>query len=153
MAEQVAQFNAELENAVDIEAPQTYHFGGTDLLSAHAWPQVEVAAIEGRTGAESQDRLEKDYDLTINVVVWLEGESGEVPALYEQALGIARCVIECLNVADAFGPSTELAEDGGAIYWRGDVVPPDPTAESREFRRWRTPVFVQFRLSLVEKFE
>lgn len=152
MPDQVAQYNAQVENESDIETPATYHFGGTDLLSAFAWPQVEVAAIDGRFGTASYDYSERDYDPTINVVVWLEGVSGEIPVLYEQALGIARCVIECLRVKDAFGPETELAADG-AIYWRGDVIPTDPTDDNREFRRWRTPVFVQFKLSLVEKFE
>jgi hypothetical protein len=152
MPEQVAQFNEQEENLVEIEAPATYHFGGTDLLSAFPWPQVEVAAIDGRFGAASYNYSERDYDPTINVVVWLEGVSGEIPELYEKALGIARCVIECLRPKDAFGPETELAEDG-AIYWRGDVIPADPTDDNREFRRWRTPVFVQFRLEVVENFE
>lgn len=150
MPGQVAAFNTEPGQAVQLAAPATYHFGGNDLLSAFEWPQVEVAAVDGRFGALSLGHVEADHSLKLNVVVWLEGDKGEFSELYEQSLGLARCVIESLTPLKSFGD--EVYVPNGGIYWRADAVPYDLTDDGRDFRRWRTPVLIQFSLELTEAF-
>lgn len=154
MPGQVALFNAEAANQVDIVAPATYHFGGQDMLNAYAFPQVEVAAVMGDTGQFGINRTEVDHDPRVNVAVWLNGDVGEIPALYEQTLGMVRCVIECLVPRGAFGPEVDIAQQGG-VSWRVDVLPFDPTATSpqdgRDFQRWLGSGLVQFRLETIEQ--
>lgn len=155
MAGQVAAFNAEPANTVELAEPGTYHFGGQDLLAAFAFPQVEIAVVSGLTGAFAIGRREVDHDPRLNVAIWLDGEQGEIPTLYEKTLGLTRCVIECLVPPGAFGPGVEIAQQNG-ITWRIDVIPFDPTAstpaEGRNFQKWLGSGLIQFQLELVEHF-
>lgn len=150
---QVALYNAEPANTLDLVAPadEAIYFGGNDALAAVGFPAIEVAAMEGRFGNFTVNRLEADHDPTINVVVWQEGTTGDIPTMYELALGYARVVIEVLMRDDAFGPGAEIAQQAG-IYWRCDVIPVEPTSETREFRIWRLPMFLRFTIEKVERY-
>jgi hypothetical protein len=156
MAAQVAAFNAEPANTVEIEEPATYHFGGQALLNAYAFPQCEVAAVSGKLGNFAIARATADHDLTVNAALWVQGEEGDIPTLYEQTLGLVRCAIECLTPTGAFGPGVELAQDLG-VSWRCDVVPYDPTASSpaagRSFQHWLGSGLIQFRVEPIETFQ
>src|SRR4051794_36271159 len=77
MGDQVAAFNAEPANTVEIDVPQTYHFGGQDLLAAFAYPQIEVGAVAGDTGNFAVNRDEVDHDPVVNIAVWIEGDVGD----------------------------------------------------------------------------
>lgn len=149
MPAQVDQFN--LEGNVQIEAPASYHFGGTDLLVANAWPQIEVSGVEGRLTGFSLGRVDADHDPTCNVAIWMQGDKGDFSELYEQSIGLARCAIECLVPPGAFGPGVQISQTGG-VFWRADALPADPTADGRSFAKWQTPVFLQFQLETVELF-
>lgn len=157
MPGQVAAFNAELANTVELDAPATYHFGGNDLLAAFAFPQIEIAAVTGDTGNWAIARTEVDHNPRVNVAVWIDGADGggDIPTLYEKTAGLVRCVIECLAADGAFGAGIELAQEQ-AIAWRIDTVPFDPTAstpaEGRTFQKWLGSGLVQFRLEDVEHF-
>lgn len=155
MPGQAAAFNADARNSIDIEAPATYHFGGQDLLNAYAFPQVEVAAVTGDTGEFAIGRTRADHDPRVNVAIWLQGSEGDIPHLYEQTVGMVKCVIECLAPVGAFGPGIEISNQGG-IVWRIDVLPNDPTAtspnEGRDFQKWLGSGLVQFHLEAVEHF-
>lgn len=152
---QVAQFNAEAGNEVTLDAPQTIHFGGEDLLNAYAYPQIEVGVPAGDFGKWSIDRAAADHDERLNIAIWLEGAEGDIPSLYEQTLGMLRCVIECLAPANACGPGVEIAQQKG-VSWRADVVPNDPTAfgphQGRAFQKWLGSGLIQIRLEDVESF-
>jgi hypothetical protein len=50
MAGQIASSTPTRRTLVELDEPQTYHFGGHDLLTAFAFPQIEVAAVTGDTG-------------------------------------------------------------------------------------------------------
>lgn len=151
---QIAIFNAEAENGVDLVVPVVYAFGADDPLGVSGFPVVEVAAAQGRTGNFAVERTEFDHDPAITICVWHEGDRGEFSTTYEMSLGLARCVIETLLADDAFGPDAEIPDraDGGGIYWRSDALPADPTDDGREFRKWRVPVLIQFDLQAVERF-
>lgn len=157
MPDQVAAFRAEPANQVEVDPPATYHFGGQDLLAAFPFPQVEVAAVAGDTGNWAIQRVSADHDPRVNVAVWVDGADGggDVPTLYEQTLGLARCVIECLAPVGAFGAGVELAQQGG-ISWRIDVVPFDPTSstpmDGRSFQKWLGSALIQFHLETIEQF-
>lgn len=151
MAGHVALFNAEPANTVDIEAPATYHFGIADDLAAHPFPQVEVAAVEGRFGEWTVDRVHADHDPTVNVVVWLQGVTGQIAPIYEQLLGMARTVIELLAEPGAWGPEIELANENG-IYWRvSETIPFETDDATREVKKWLAPAFLQFKLEKIER--
>ncbi|RDI73303.1 hypothetical protein Gocc_2903 [Gaiella occulta] len=149
----IAAFNAQTENTVALAAPDVsaYHFGGNDVLSAAGFPQIEVAAPQGSFGAWTIGRTEVDHDPVVNVVVWQEALHGQIPPAYEAALGYVRCVIEALRSPGAFGGQVEIAQDNG-VFWRIDVLPDDMTSDGREFRKWRVPALITFRLETVEKF-
>jgi hypothetical protein len=155
MPGQVAAFNAEQANTVQIEAPATYHFGAQVLLSAYAFPQCEIAAVAGDTGNFAVGRSEVDHDPRVNVALWVQGDKGDAPELYEQTLGLARCAIECLTPAGAFGPEVEIA-DGQGIAYRIDGIPFDLTAntpaQGRDFSTWLGSALLQFHLLTVEHF-
>lgn len=155
MADQAAAFNAEPANTVEIDVPQTYHFGGQDLLAAFAYPQIEVGAVAGDTGNFAINRDEVDHDPVVNIAVWIEGDVGDIPELYERVLGTVRCVVECLTPRHAFGPGVEIRQQKG-VSWRVDVIPWDPTssspAQGRDFQKWMGSGLVQFRLETVEHF-
>lgn len=151
---QIAVFNAEPENTVDLVVPVVYAFGADDPLGVSGFPVIEVAAAQGRSGNWAVEKAEFDHDVALTVCVWHEGDRGEFSTTYEMSLGLARCVTEALCIDDAFGPDAELPnrEDGGGIYWRSDALPADPTDDGREFRKWRVPVLIQFDLEAVERF-
>ncbi len=157
MPGQVAAFNAEPANTVVLVAPATFHFGGNDLLSAFAFPQCEVAAVTGDLGNFTIARATADHDVRCNVSLWIDGADGggDIPTLYEQAAGLARCAIECLTPTGAFGVGVEIANDHG-VSWRIDVVPFDPTAQTpssgRNFQRWLGSALLQFRVEPIEAF-
>lgn len=148
---QVALFNAEPDNAVSLAEPTEVVFGAMDPLIL-AGPVVEVSATDGSFGAGALERADVDHDVTVNVVVWHEGEKGELSPTYAMSLGMARCVIEALWKTSAFGDEVEISNDAGAITWRTEVLPADPTEDGREFRKWRVPVLITFRLEAVERF-
>ncbi len=153
MPARIAAFNAEPANTVDLEVPLdgSYYFGGNDVLSASAFPAVEVAAGQGTFGGWTVGRTEVDHDPIVNVVLWQEAGSGLIPPVYEAALGYARCVIETLRQPNAMGDGVEIAQDAG-VFWRIDTLPYDMTDDQRTFRKWRVPALVMLRLETVEKF-
>ena len=152
MPEQVALFNA--EGNAQIVTPATMHFGGTDLLSAFEFPQLELAGVAGDSGPFSIDRTEFDHDPRLTCGIWVQGAKGEIPELYEQVLGLVRCAIECLAPRNAFGPGVELSQAGGISY-RIDVVPQDLTAAQpsagRDFQNWLGSGMISFHLETVER--
>lgn len=162
---QVALFNAEPANTVDLAAPAdnggalgdlgvAYVFGAADPLTAYGFPLIEVAVMEGRSGNASIDFMEFDHNPRVNVVCWHEGDRGELATTYEMSLGLARCVIECLIDDDAFGPGLVIRGDdqeGGGIFWRADALPADIASDEREFKKWQVPVFLQFEVEAVER--
>lgn len=152
MPAQVAAFNLEPDNTVELEVPASYHFGATDRHAAFPFPQVEVAAVQGQTGRFEINRRAVDHDVILNVVVWLEGTTGEVGPVYEQLLGMARCVIEILTPTDAIAAGAEISNERG-VYWRvSEAIPLDQDDENRTLQKWRVPVFVQLRIEDVEEF-
>lgn len=147
---QIAAFNAEGDNTVSLVEPAEYVFGAADPLVIGTGPVVEVAAVQGSTGRFDLDRGEFDHDPRVTVCIWHEGEAGDLSRTYEASLGLARCVLETLVVAGAFGDEVEVANEGG-VEWRTDAIGVDPTDDAREFRRWRVPVLLVFRLESVER--
>ncbi|HLE98975.1 MAG TPA: hypothetical protein VI540_03685 [Gaiellaceae bacterium] len=146
---QIAAFNAEPENEVTLTAPVAFHFGAADPLIE--FPAIEVAATDGATAQWAIDRSEGDHFPQIAVVIWFEGERGEIGPTYEASLGMARCVLEVLSQTGAFGEA-EIPNDAGAVTWRTDVLPADLTEDGREFSKWRCAVLLVFRLETVERF-
>lgn len=153
MPGQVEQLND--EGYAQIIAPATFHFGGQDMLNAYEFPQIEVAAVAGDTGNFGIARTEVDHDPKMNIAVWQIGDIGDIPTLYEQTLGMIRCVIECMVPPGAFGAEVEIAQEAG-ISWRADVIPHDPTAttpdKGRDFQKWLGSGLIQFKLEKVEHF-
>lgn len=148
---QVAVFNAEAGHQVSLEAPRTYHFGIADDHAAHPFPQVEVAAVEGRFGEWTVDRVHADHDPVVNVVIWLQGVTGLIAPIYEQLLGMARCTIELLADPGAWGPEIEIANENG-VYWRvSETIPLEMDEATREVKKWLAPAFLQFRLEKIER--
>lgn len=146
---QLAAFNNESVNEVELETPVVYRFGTNEPLFADGFPAVDVFVSDGKVHGHSAERLEADHDFNCGIVVWIEGDDGEVPPMLEKALGYSRCVIETMNPEGAFGGTVEVAVEPG-ISWRIDTIPADPAA--REVQRWRTYAFVQFPLETVERF-
>lgn len=152
MAAQVALFNAEAANTVDLVVPQTYHFGATDTLSAFAFPQVEVAVIEGQLAGWSLQQHDADHLPRVTVAIWTECLTGLIPTAYEESLGLGRCAIELLCRDGAFGTSAVLAR-GEAVTWRTDCLPADLTSPDRTIEKWRVPFFATFPLETIEIFQ
>lgn len=148
----VAAFNAEAANDVELVAPVAYAFGALDPMTDY--PVVEASLLGGQLGPFDVHTVEADSSPTLNLVIWLMGTTGEVPTLYEQALGYARCAIEILVEADAFGPDYGIANEQGAIDWRIlGVLPAEPADKDRTIERWRIPVSVQVKLDGVERWQ
>jgi hypothetical protein len=146
----IAAFNAEAAAAVELATPQAYVFGAADPLVV--FPTIEVAAGEGSMGNFAVARSEVDHDPQVTVVVWHEGERGELSPTYRMSLGMARCVIEVLTRPEAFGAGVEVSNDDGAVSWRTAALPVDLTEDGREFAKWQVPVLISFRLENVERF-
>lgn len=148
----VAAFNAEGASAVDLETPAEYVFGANDPKTAY--PSVEVFVLEGTLGPFSLGQAgvgEADHDPQLVVTVWIMGDDGEVPRLYEQALGYARVVIEVISEDGKLGPDAEVSAGEDAIAYR--VMPGELVEEERNLRRWRVPVVIRFRLEAVERWQ
>lgn len=152
MPDQVAAFNANPANPLDITVPATYHFGIADEHSLHPFPQIEVAAVEGRFGRWALNHTAADHDPTLNVVIWLQGVTGQIGPVYRELLGLVQCAIEILAQPGAFGGENELASDNG-IYWRlSELIPLETDDPERQVRTWLVPAFLQCRLEVVEQF-
>lgn len=149
MPAQIAAFNAQPANAVQLTEPQTYVFGAVALMIAEPFPIIECAAVSGDIGNFTVARATGDHDLRLNCAVWTQSTSGDVPLLYEETLGLMRCVIEVLTPTGAFGAGVEIAQDVG-ISWRSDVVPADLTAQKpadgRPLEGWLGSGLIQFRV-------
>lgn len=149
----VAVFNAEPANLVDLAVPGRYVFGADPVMDLY--PIVEVSSLEGTFGPFSVGDAGEagDFDSTpqLNVVVWLQGATGEVPELYEAGLGYVRCVVQILCQRGALGDNAEVSgEVPDAIRWSVDVIPGGPADVERELRRWKLPCQVSFRIEAVE---
>lgn len=152
LPDQIGIYNAEPANEVDLVEPTDFVFGAMDTVLLTAGPVIEVAAVSGQTAKAAIDYTEFDHYPAVTVVVWHEGERGELPPTYEMSLGLARCAIEVLTRPGAFGDAVELRDDPGAVTWRTDVLPADPAADGREFNKWQCAVLITFQVETVERF-
>lgn len=159
LAARIAIYNAEAANLHDLIVPATaasdaqpnadgdYWFGGND---AHfRFPAIEVA-IPGPAVLSNPDLYQNAYDLaaTVMVAVWLEGETGEIPELYEKALGYGRCVMEVLTEPDAFGGSVGVRR----ITATFPTIPQGAmNPETRSFDKWRTLAVLEFELDEIAR--
>ncbi len=148
---QIALFNAEDVNEVTLSEPAAYVVGAMDPLILNG-PVIEIAVTDGSTANAAIGYTDFDHRPTLTVVVWHEGERGELSPTYEMSLGLKRCVVEVLTRPGAFGESAQLPSEDGTITWRAASLPADPIEEGREFRKWRVPVLITFRLEAVEVF-
>lgn len=156
MAEHVAAFNAEGENEVELEVPVDYVFGATEVMDAY--PLIEASILRGQMGPFSVgDAGVGDADSTpvLQVIVWLQGVTGEVPPLYEAGLGYARCVIEILTVDGALGPDAEVSgtRDDAISYSVEGPLPVDPADVARELRKWKIPIVIDFVVEAVDRWQ
>lgn len=154
----VAVFNAEPANAgAQLEDPKEYAFGAADPLGALGYPVVEVSSLEGSLGPFSTGTGgvgDADSDPRLNVVVWLEGSTGEVRDLYEKGLGYIRCVIEIGCEEGALGDNAEVSgSQERAIEWSIDPIPGGPANVDRELRRWKLPCAVSFAIEAIERWQ
>lgn len=156
MAAHVAAFNAEAANLVDLTVPAEYVFGASAEMIAY--PVVEVAVLNARMGPFSVGQAgvgDADFTPTLQVIVWQEGLTGEVPEIYEAGLGYARCVTEILCEHGALGGDADVSgvrED--AVAWR--VLEPilqNPEAEDRRIRKWKVPLVVSFIVEAVDRWQ
>lgn len=156
----IAAFNA--EGNVQVAVPDAavddqhrygpgYAFGAADPLILTDGPVVEVSSPSGMSDGFGIGRAEWDHNPRLNVCVWHEGDRGQLDTTYEMSLGLARCVIEVLSAPESLGGEVEVPNGTGALAWRADVIPEDPTVEGRDFRKWRCPVLLQFALETVER--
>jgi hypothetical protein len=149
----VAAYNAEPENQVDLATPVAYVFGATDVMEAY--PLIEASILRGTMGPFSVGTAgvgDADSTPILQVVVWLEGVTGEVPPLYEAGLGYARCVIEILTVDGAVGATAEVSgtQQNAISYSVEGPLPVDPESVAREFRKWKIPIVVEFLIEAVD---
>lgn len=144
----VAEFNAEGGHGVTLVVPPdaAYYPGGNDLLGVDGFPAVEVYIATGELGRSDDNngfavnRVEANVDDEPVVVLWAEGEKGEIPELYETIVGLGMCALSVLLVTGAFGPGVEVT----SARYAYSIVPDDPTAEAREFEKWRTACVLTF---------
>ena len=146
MGARVAVFNAETENEVTLVAPvdDSYIFGGDDQLERHTFPVIEVYISQGELGQADIERAEQNVDDRLVVTVWCEGTTGEVPEVYETAVGYGRCILEVLLQTGAFG-SAAIADQPGAVSYQYMTIPTAP-AEDRSFDQFRTAGVFSFAL-------
>lgn len=140
----IATYNGEAENTYDLDVPDVadFWFGGNDALTV--FPAVEVSVP---TGTESNFAIgQEDADASPHLVVaiWIEGETGDVPEIYEKALGYGRVAGEVLTKPDAFGPQVVIKE-GSEVRFTFPTVPVGPSynAEARRFDKWRTAAVIE----------
>lgn len=141
----VAAYNAEA-HPIALTAPDDarYYTVGTDTLIEGGFPAVEVYTNRGSLGPFAVNRVAADMDELLQVYLWLERDRGEIAELYEEAAGLTRCVLEVLVQHGAFGPGAEIADEPGAVTYEYTIGPNNP--ESRDFDRWRTVVWLTFKL-------
>lgn len=164
-AAQIAAFNAEPANLVDLEAPPAslpgFAAGGGYVFGADpvpiAFPYVEASIMRGTMGPFSVGTAgvgDADSTPTLQVIVWLEGLTGEIPPLYEAGIGYARIVIELLTVDGAIGEIAEVSgtREDAITYSIEGPLPVNPEEENREFRKWRIPVVVSFAVEAVDSW-
>jgi hypothetical protein len=150
----IVAYNAEAGHvgALALVEPEEYVFGATDAMTV--FPLVEVNVSEGTMGPFSLGDAgvgDADHDPRLNVVVWLQGTTGEVPDVYRNALGYARLVVEILCEDGRLGATAEVSGTrDDAIRYRFDVIPADPADVDREIRKWKVPAFVSFAVEAVE---
>ena len=152
-AAHVATFNTEAENLVDLTAPAAYVFGATDVMDDY--PVVEAAILRGTVGPFSVGTAgvgDADSTPALQVIVWLQGVTGEVPGLYEAGLGYARCVIEILTVDGALGDTAEVSgsREDAISYSVEGPIPQSPDDVDREFRKWKIPIVIDFLVEAVD---
>lgn len=155
MPAHVAAFNAEAANTVDLVEPVAYVFGATDVMEAY--PVIEASILRGSFGPFSVGTAgvgEADSTPTLQIVVWLQGTTGEVPDLYEAGLGYMRCAVEILTVDGAVGDDAEVSgtRDDAITYSVEGPIPVDPTNVDREFRKWKVPIVIDFVIEAVDRW-
>lgn len=156
MAAHVAAFNAEAANTIDLEVATAYVFGATNVMDAY--PVIEVAILDGTMGPFSTGTAgvgEADSTPSLQVIVWLQGTTDEVPKLYEAGLGYARCVIEILTVDGALGATAEVAgqRDDAIRYSVEGPIPVGADDPDREFRYWKIPIVVELVVEAVDAWQ
>jgi hypothetical protein len=145
----VTAFNAEGSHGVTLTAPEDdrYFPGGHDLLSDGSFPAVEVHIATGGIGPFAVGNTDADVDDRVVVVVWAEGDKGEIPVLYETIVGLGRCALEVLLVEHAFGASVDISNQERAVTYDYSIVPGDPSDEAaRTFEKWRTACVLTFQV-------
>jgi len=149
----IAAFNADGVNAVDLDDLVAVIFGATD--ERLGYPYAEVAILDGTFGPFSTGEVgvgDADHTPRLQVVVWLEGGSGDAPKLYEQGIGYAVAVIEILAQDGALGVEAEVSgtrEDAIRYRFEGPI-PSDMTSQDRAFWKWRYPVVVELVVEAVD---
>lgn len=153
-ADHVAVYNAEPANLIDLEVPASYVFGAATVMDVY--PILEATILDGTMGPFSVGQAgvgDADSTPRLNVVLWLQGVTGEVPDLYEAGLGHVRVIIEQLCEQGALGANAEVAGDrSDAIDWRVDTIPGGPANVERELRKWRLPCQVSFAVEAVDNW-
>lgn len=149
----VATFNAEGENAVDLETPMEYVFGASDPKTLY--PSVEVFVLEGTLGPFSTGEAgvgDSDHTPRLVVITWIMGDDGEHSTIYERALGYARCVIEILAEDGTLGATAEVSGGDDAIDYR--ILPAVQIEdEDRDLPRWKVPVVCRFVVEAIERWQ
>lgn len=147
MGARVIVFNAEPVNEVTLVEPadDSYIFGGDDQLERHTAPIIEVYISSGEFGEANLGRGMQDVDDRLVVTVWAEGETGEVPEVYETIVGYGRCILEVLLQEHAFGDGVEIKNQPGGVSYQYLTIPTAP-AEDRSFDQFRTAGVFSFTL-------
>lgn len=147
MPGQVAAFNNDLANTVEIDPPQQYAFGATHPKSAALFPLVEVAIRDW-----TMDIIDigggMDVAPEVIVICWQQGPEVDLEALYEASMGLAKCALEVLLADNAFGPTVGRLDgrDGARIAGSARALPADLAADGRSFTKWNVPTELRFTL-------
>lgn len=143
----IEAFNNDPSTTVTLDVPgdDRYFLGGEDPLGGGGgFPSVEIYLPTGSLGPFDLTREHANVDDRVVVVVWAESDRGEIDELYEAVTGYGRCALELLVRDNAFGADVEIANEQGAITYGYAMVPDDP--ESRDFKKWRAPATLTFKL-------
>lgn len=147
MAAQIAAFNNDSANSVQLDAPATYLFGITDVRSAVQMPLVEVV-IRDWTMDIVDIGLNMDVDPELIVICWQEGASGDVPEAYEASMGLSKCALEVLMQDNAFGPTVGRLDsrDGARTVGACRMFPADLSSDRRTVTKWHVGTELRFTL-------